>query len=108
MRNDLFKVVKCFEENDIIKFGNKASFITLVPKVEDPLCLCKFRPINLIGCVYKIISKVLMKRLKNVITLIFSKEQSVYIKGRNIMESPLMVNDTINWAKKLKKQIFFL
>lgn len=91
----IIKDVKCFEENGIINSGSNVSFITLVPKVGDPICLVDFRPINLMGCVYKIISKVTAGRLKNVISSIVSKEQYAYIKERNIMDSPLMVNETV-------------
>jgi esterase/lipase superfamily enzyme len=39
------------------------SFITLVPKVNTPTNLNKFRPISLINCVVKIIRKMLGERL---------------------------------------------
>ncbi|KHN47625.1 hypothetical protein glysoja_036477, partial [Glycine soja] len=44
-----------------------ASFIALIPKVSDPQGLSDYRPISLIGCVYKIVSKLLAKRLKKAI-----------------------------------------
>jgi len=44
--------------------GTNASFITLVPKTVNPPLLNDFRPISLVGCVYKIVSKILSSRLK--------------------------------------------
>ncbi|GJR65249.1 putative RNA-directed DNA polymerase [Tanacetum coccineum] len=43
----------------IIPRGCNSSFITLVPKVDDPTVIGDFRPISLIGCQYKILAKVL-------------------------------------------------
>lgn len=36
-----------------------------------------------------------------------SEVQTAYIKGRQIIDGPLMVNEIINWASKKKKPIFF-
>lgn len=36
-------------------------------KIKDPITLGDFRPISLIGCLYKIIAKTLANRLKKVI-----------------------------------------
>ncbi|XP_025982145.1 uncharacterized protein [Glycine max] len=43
--------------------GSNASFIALIPKTNSPQSLNDYRPISLIGCVYKIMSKVLANRL---------------------------------------------
>jgi hypothetical protein len=41
-------------------------FITLIPKVARPSSLGEFRPISLLGCLYKMIAKVLAARLAKV------------------------------------------
>ncbi|KAL4573100.1 hypothetical protein LXL04_019893 [Taraxacum kok-saghyz] len=51
----------------------------------------------------KIIAKVLAIRLAAVIDSVVSKEQSAFIKGRQILDGPLVVNEVINWYKKKKK-----
>ncbi|KAJ9547476.1 LOW QUALITY PROTEIN: hypothetical protein OSB04_020019 [Centaurea solstitialis] len=100
--DDCVEAVKFFELNGRINPGSNASFITLVSKVKDPLTLSDYRPINLIGCVTKVISKVLAERLKGVLDTVVDKAQSAFIKGRN---GPLMVNEVIKWAKKKKKKL---
>jgi len=45
--------------------GTNTSFISFVPKVENPQKLGKYMPISLVGCIYKIISKILTKIEKN-------------------------------------------
>lgn len=82
---------------------NKAhivSFITLIPKVASPQLLSEYRPICSMGSLYKILSKVLVARLKGVIGKMVSVKQSTFIHKRNIMDGILMVNEVINLAKR--------
>ena len=46
-----------WDKGGIPKWGN-FSFIALIPKKDKPQGLEEFRPISLIGCVYKVISTV--------------------------------------------------
>lgn len=41
-----------------------ASFIALIPKKKDAMELRDYKPINLIGSIYKIAAKILAERLK--------------------------------------------
>ncbi|GJS69334.1 C2 calcium/lipid-binding domain-containing protein CaLB [Tanacetum coccineum] len=55
-------------KNDMhFEISCNSSFITLVPKCDDPLVLNDYMPISLIGCQYKIIAKILENRLGKVI-----------------------------------------
>lgn len=56
--------------------------ITLVPNRKHPVGLKDFRPISLSGAQYKVLAKVLAKRLKKVIPLLISDTQSRFKKGR--------------------------
>lgn len=49
-----------------------ASFIVLIPKKVEAIELKDFRPISLMGGVYKILAKVLANRLKVVLNKIIS------------------------------------
>ncbi|GKC24381.1 hypothetical protein Tco_1026531 [Tanacetum coccineum] len=40
--------------------GCNPSFVALIPKKADPLGFSDYRPISLIGCVYKVISKIIV------------------------------------------------
>lgn len=100
--------VKDFERSGIIDKGCNSSFITLVPKTNDPNTFDDYRPISLIGSLYKIISKVLSERLKKVIPLVVSFAQSAFIKDRYILDGPLIVNEVIYWLRKSKSKAFLL
>lgn len=49
--------------------------IVLISKVENPTKMSQFKPISLCTVVYKIISKVLTKRLKRVLPKVISQNQ---------------------------------
>jgi hypothetical protein len=59
-----------------------ATFVSLIPKKADAVEIKDFRPINLVGGVYEIISKVLANRLKSVLGKILSSSQNVFIGGQ--------------------------
>ena len=64
-----------FHETGSISKGCNASFIALVPKVRDSSKLDQYRPISLVGALYKIISKVLSCRIKNVFPSVIDESQ---------------------------------
>nr|KAJ0217713.1 hypothetical protein LSAT_V11C300135570 [Lactuca sativa] len=104
-RGDIMEFVKYFEKYGTLDRGCNSSFITLVPKIKDPLHIGDYRPISLIGSLYKIISKALANRLSMVIGKNIGEAQSAFVKGRNILDGPMIVNELCTWAKKVKKQI---
>ncbi|GKB75709.1 RNA-directed DNA polymerase, eukaryota, reverse transcriptase zinc-binding domain protein [Tanacetum coccineum] len=108
IKDDIFAYVKEFELTSFIPRGCNSSFITLIPKVDDPLVISDFRPISLIGCQYKILAKVLANHLAHVISSVISEVQMAFIKGRQIIDGPLIVDEIISWAKKHKKRLMFL
>lgn len=75
-------------------------FLTLIPKVKSPQRLSDLRPISLIGCWYKLLSKVLARRLAKVIGNLIPKTQLAFLKGRQLVEVVVVVNEVIDNAKK--------
>ncbi|GJQ97442.1 RNA-directed DNA polymerase, eukaryota [Tanacetum coccineum] len=63
-------------------------------------------PISLIGSFYKIVGKLLANRIASVVEDLISNEQSAFVKGRQIMDGPMILNETLNWCKKEMKKIF--
>nr|GEY86829.1 RNA-directed DNA polymerase, eukaryota, reverse transcriptase zinc-binding domain protein [Tanacetum cinerariifolium] len=84
--------------------GCNASFIALIPKVTDAKFVTDFRPISLIGCVYKVITKILANRLSLVISDLVSNTQSAFIKNRQILDGPFILNEALAWCKRRKVQ----
>ena len=57
------------------------TFVALVPKEEQPSRPEKFRPIALCNVIYKVITKVIANRLKPLLPLLISPEQTGYVEG---------------------------
>ena len=67
LKPDIIRFLTEFHANGVFPRGSNASFITLIPKRKNPQNLNEYRPISLIGCIYKIVSKLLANRLKKVL-----------------------------------------
>ncbi|GJS38460.1 RNA-directed DNA polymerase, eukaryota [Tanacetum coccineum] len=85
--------------------GCNASFIVLIPKNSDPVDLGDYRPISLIGCMYKVLSKLLSRRLCKVIHKLIRPNQTTFLSGRQILDGILIANEIVNYAKKEKLKL---
>ncbi|GJS39763.1 putative RNA-directed DNA polymerase, eukaryota [Tanacetum coccineum] len=108
LKFDFWNCVKHFELTGRLGNGCIASFVVLIPKKNDPLGFSDYRPISLIGCVYKIISKLLASRLARVIDSVIRPNQSAFIEGRQILDGCLIANEVIRMASlENQKQLLF-
>ncbi|XP_071730163.1 uncharacterized protein [Rutidosis leptorrhynchoides] len=85
--------------------GAGSAFITLILKVSNPAFIKDYRPISLISVTYKIITKILTSRLANVIDKVIGHEQTAFIANHQILDGPLILNETIGWYKKRKEKL---
>jgi len=103
VKEDLMEVMNLFHETGFIPKGCNAPFIALVPKVRNPVSLDHFRPISLVGAMYKIISKVLAERVKKVLPMVIDDCQSAFLKNRGILDSVLMANEVIEDIRRRRQ-----
>nr|GEX70371.1 RNA-directed DNA polymerase, eukaryota, reverse transcriptase zinc-binding domain protein [Tanacetum cinerariifolium] len=86
IENDVYEAVTYFFTNGVIPKGCNSSFIALIPKTPGANMVKDFRPISLIGCMYKIIAKISTNRLVGVIGDIVNEVQSAFIADRQILD----------------------
>jgi len=104
LKVDILKAVRQFQNTGCIPKGCNASFIALVPKVQDPSKLDQYRPISLVGTLYKIISKVLASIINLVLSSVIDDNQSEFLKDREMLDSVLVANEIIKDLKRSGKK----
>lgn len=96
-----FEIKKIFTVKKIPEHLNK-TLITLIPKQLGPETISHFRPINLCNTIYKIVTKILVHRLKHLMPTLVSPSQTAFISGRrgtdNVINAQELVY-TIEWKK---------
>lgn len=97
------------EVNDFFDRGNfdqqhNHTNLCLIPKVYPPSDMKEFRPIALCNVLYKIISKVLVNRLKKHLDHIISENQNVFIPNRLISDNIVVAHEMFHCLKARKRQ----
>nr|GFA24679.1 RNA-directed DNA polymerase, eukaryota [Tanacetum cinerariifolium] len=75
--------------------------------VNDAKFVNDFLPISLIGCMYKVVTKVLANRLVSVIGDHVSDSQTAFVAGRQILDGPFILDEILNWCKRTRNQAMF-
>ncbi|GJV51737.1 putative RNA-directed DNA polymerase, eukaryota, reverse transcriptase zinc-binding domain protein [Tanacetum coccineum] len=99
LKAEFFSCIKYFESTGSFANSCNPSFIVLIPKKSNPLGFSDYRPISLIGCVYKVISKILALRLAKVISSMIGPNQTAFLTGRKMLDACLIANEVIRMAK---------
>jgi exonuclease III len=79
-----------------------ATFLALIPKEGQANRPKQYRPIALCNVIYKLLTKVIARRLKPILPTIISPEQSGYVEGRQILDSIILAHEVIHSLQKTK------
>jgi hypothetical protein len=88
---DMKELIQDFYDEKVALESINSSFITLIPKGDNPVSANDFRPISLLNSVLKIITKLLANRLQKVILKLVHSNQYGFLKKRSIQ-------DCLGWA----------
>ena len=96
VKTDIMDLVKDFHKWGRFVRSLNSTFLVLILKREGAEDLKDFKPISLVGGLYKLIAKVLANRLKKVMNSLVNSAQDVFVEGRQILDAPLIANKVID------------
>ncbi|GMI90851.1 hypothetical protein HRI_002754400 [Hibiscus trionum] len=99
-------VMRFFDDFYQGKVGDKGfnrSYITLIPKKPCPKFISDYRPISLIDSLYKVVAKVLSRRLARCIKEVVGENQFAFTPGKQISDCALIANEVVDEMRRKKK-----
>ena len=100
--NDIINAVTSFFIRGSMPKEVNASLIVLIPKISNPSSIKHFKPISLCNVVYKIISKLLVDKIRPLLDKMISPTQSTFIPNRWIAENHIIVQEVLHSFKTRK------
>lgn len=74
----------------------KETLITLIPKCKCPESINNFQPISLCNSIYKVMTKVIVARIRPLFNGIISPFQYVFVLGRKGIDNAIIVQELIH------------
>jgi hypothetical protein len=87
---DIINMVKAFFHSGFLLKSLNHTFINLIPKTNTLELVSQFRPISLCNVTYKIISKLMVNRLKPFMDTLITPFQNAIIQGRQITDNIIL------------------
>ncbi|XP_074314673.1 uncharacterized protein LOC141649902 [Silene latifolia] len=88
-------VLEFFQTCSMPKVAN-STLLVLVPKMDTPLTVKDYRPIACCTTFYKVISKILANRLKQVLDSIVGPEQAAFVADRDIFDNTMLAHELVS------------
>ena len=108
IKQDIYTMIWDFFEGNIDIQSINTAFITLIPKITNPIDMNDFRPISLVSLPLKIITKLMANRAQKIITSVIHQNQYGFIKGRNIQDCLGFAFEYIHLCHQSRKPIIIL
>jgi hypothetical protein len=76
-----------------------STFLCLIPKKENVVSFGDFKPISCCNVVYKIISKIIARRIRLVLSEVIGEEQFIFLQNRKIHDAVAMAQEVLHMVK---------
>jgi len=74
--------------------------VALIPKVPMPETIGQLRPISCCNYIYKILSKIVVARLKKIMAKIITPNQSAFVGGRLIQDNFIVTHEVLHYLQR--------
>ena len=95
--------VRNFFATNFLPATANSTILTLVPKFPGATMISEFRPISCLNTIYKVISRLMVKRLKPILSDLILPCQTAFVKGRLLVENTTLAGELINGYHKNKE-----
>lgn len=102
--DDLWNLVRDAFSSGRIDPALTDTLIALIPKVDSPKSFKDFRPISLCNTIYKILTKVLVQRIRPILCSLIGPFQSSFLPGRGTTDNAIVLQEIVHAMKKSKKK----
>ncbi|KAL0285595.1 UNVERIFIED_CONTAM: putative ribonuclease H protein [Sesamum radiatum] len=85
-------ILEFFTTGRLLKQVN-TTILALIPKVRMPSLVSDFRPISCCNVLYKVITKIIVQRLRSVLDKMISPSQNAFVPGRSIGDNILLAQE---------------
>ncbi|XP_019167321.1 PREDICTED: uncharacterized protein LOC109163057 [Ipomoea nil] len=89
-------------QSPVTRWGCNDTLISLIPKVPNPTSVKQYRPISLCNVSYKLITKIMASRLKNMSRKLIGPHQTSFVPGRQISDNVLLYQEVLSSMKNKK------
>jgi hypothetical protein len=99
--------------SEMLNAGSTSTYInkgliTLIPKARDRARLGNWRPITLLGSIYKILAKTLIGRIQPTLSHVIRPNQTGFVEGRSILDNIFMAQEALGWAEESEQNLVLL
>lgn len=98
--DDIYRDIRSFFEDSYLHPRQNETHIRLIPKTTGAKRVSDYRPNALCNTHYKIIAKILSKRLQPLLQSIISPSQSAFVPGRAISDNFLITHKILHYLRK--------
>lgn len=102
---DVVKDIQAFFISSVLDPRQNETHVRLIPKIKGPRKVADYRPIALCTTHYKIIAKLLTRRLQPLLPGLISDHQSAFVKGRAISDNVLITHEILHYLQHSEAKV---
>ena len=101
---DLLRMVRKYQTFSKPGGGTNSAFLVLIPNEKGARSFIRFRPISLCNTGYKLVTKIISNRVKQIFPGIILENQGGFIKGRQILDNIVLDQESIHSSCQWKEK----
>ena len=102
--DDIFQMVHSAFQTGAFDPRISDTLIALIPNTEPPNTFKDFRLISLCNIIYKLITKVLVHRLRPILNAIIGPYQRSFMPGRGTTDNSIILQEIVHFMRRSKKK----